>query len=357
MNIKNTKQRLYWIDWIRALAAFAVLVAHAHSSSWVNWSTLPESAKTMSAFGLYLSARFGYDAVIIFFVLSGYLIGGKLLERATQQGFDFAGYALDRLTRIYVPYIPALLLTAAVALWLGQPDSLPALLGNLFQLQGITVGVYSLNAPLWTLSYEFWFYLCAGLLVAAWGCAIAVRPILLSAGVAALCVFTVLKPFFFLCWFIGAMSCRLGSPSKPLRNFLIGLFILVTGLISRQLSAWESYNSPSVSTQIATLVICIGVCLLISAVARHQPPNFLRKIEAFGIYCAAPSYTLYLTHAPLLRLINSYIPDKSQQIGIESLSVYVLKLVICIVVAWLLYLLFEKHTQKIKAYIRSHILS
>jgi peptidoglycan/LPS O-acetylase OafA/YrhL len=164
---------------------------------------LPESTKSAGAAFLYLSARFGYDAVIIFFVLSGYLVGGKLLERVAQQNFDFSGYAFDRLMRIYVPYLPALLLTAAVALWLDQPISATALFGNFFQLQGITVSVFALNGPLWTLSYEFWFYLCAGLLAAAWGSSINKRLIFFITGIAALSVFTILKPFFFLCWFIG----------------------------------------------------------------------------------------------------------------------------------------------------------
>jgi peptidoglycan/LPS O-acetylase OafA/YrhL len=227
MATSKSSQRLYWIDWARALAAFAVLVTHAHATSWVYWSKLPESERSAGAAAPYLSARFGYDAVIIFFVLSGYLVGGKLLERAAQQNLDLPSYALDRLTRIYVPYVPALLLTAAVALSLGQPAFGSIFLGNLFQLQGVATEVFALNGPLWTLSYEFWFYLSAGLMAAAWGISSRMRPIYFSAGLAALCVFTVLKPFFLMCWLIGAVSYRLGASKTPRFDAIAGAIVLV----------------------------------------------------------------------------------------------------------------------------------
>ena len=48
-----------------------------------------------------------------------------------------------------------------------QTIGLPTLLGNLAFLQDFFARPYGSNGPLWSLSYEFWFYLVFPLLVGA----------------------------------------------------------------------------------------------------------------------------------------------------------------------------------------------
>ena len=73
-----------YLDTLRFLAAFAVFVQHfawQHFSGGLFWQIGP----------------FGAQAVIVFFVLSGYLIGYVTDRESTTA----RGYALDRAARIY----------------------------------------------------------------------------------------------------------------------------------------------------------------------------------------------------------------------------------------------------------------
>src|SRR5579871_2099006 len=52
--------------------------------------------------------------VILFFLLSGFLIAGTTLNKP--ENYSFANFVLDRGARIFVPYIPALAFLVAVGL-------------------------------------------------------------------------------------------------------------------------------------------------------------------------------------------------------------------------------------------------
>ena len=131
----------------------------------------------------YFATGLGHQAVMVFFVLSGYFVGGSVLSGLRKGSFTWRGYATSRLTRLWMVLVPALLLTLGIDLtgthW--NPDAyagglhafflsgpLPGdptvwdartLLGNLFFLQTVTVPVFGSNGPLWSLANEFWYYL------------------------------------------------------------------------------------------------------------------------------------------------------------------------------------------------------
>ena len=74
--------------------------------------------------------------------MSGFLVGGKAIERLQQGVFDIKGYAIDRTVRIMLPLISALLLFIPVAIIQGFCIDWKAWLGNLFSLQGIFDNLY-----------------------------------------------------------------------------------------------------------------------------------------------------------------------------------------------------------------------
>ena len=64
------------LDLLRALAAIGVLLVHTRGLSFVEFGALPPSQQTFFvkiAVGL---TRSGQEAVMAFFVLSGFLVGG-----------------------------------------------------------------------------------------------------------------------------------------------------------------------------------------------------------------------------------------------------------------------------------------
>ena len=52
----------------------------------------------------------GDYGVLMFFAISGFLIGGGALEKTRAGDFSFSLYFINRFTRIYIVLLPALLL-------------------------------------------------------------------------------------------------------------------------------------------------------------------------------------------------------------------------------------------------------
>lgn len=108
--------------------------------------------------------RFGSEAVIIFFILSGFVIKYSW-EKSTDKSFK--NYFLKRFMRFYIPLLFIFLLAYFIKGYtegsLADPDW-KTLLGNVFMLQdvislkpNVVSAVYIGNGVLWLLSYEWLF--------------------------------------------------------------------------------------------------------------------------------------------------------------------------------------------------------
>lgn len=162
------KQISYVLDSLRSLAALMVVVGHIGSIIY---------PKLKSSIFLFFTG-FGHQAVIIFFVLSGYLVSRSLFIYAPKGYRGFIKYGVDRLTRLYVVLLPALLLTYLVDnitinffntnsyfSYIKERLGLSTLIGNIVFLQDILVARYGSNGPLWSLAYEFWYYVTLPIVV------------------------------------------------------------------------------------------------------------------------------------------------------------------------------------------------
>ena len=97
------------LDHLRWIAAFAVVFQHARSLVMVDYR--PDAG--LIAKSLYFATGFSHEAVIIFFVLSGYLVGGKairLARRSTEE--QRRRFVIDRFVRIFIVLLPALAMLA-----------------------------------------------------------------------------------------------------------------------------------------------------------------------------------------------------------------------------------------------------
>jgi len=175
------KQRDATLDLVRGVSALAVMLSHLRAFLLVDFGGVPAPGLFMKVF--YFATGLGHQAVMVFFVLSGYFVGGSVLAGLRKESFRWGGYAAARLTRLWMVLLPALVLTLA-ADWVGQranpgayagglnhvfmsgptpvePAALGplAFLGNLFFVQTVAVPVYGSNGPLWSLANEFWYYL------------------------------------------------------------------------------------------------------------------------------------------------------------------------------------------------------
>lgn len=167
------------LDLVRGTAALLVLLAHWKIMFFVDY---PQISEPRFAFALpYVLGDAGHQAVIIFFVLSGYLISGVVFRALHRDEWRWSLYLLQRFTRLWVVLLPALLLGACwdliglhwsrtPALYSGislkshhiavsQTFTMTALAGNIAFLQTVVVPVFGSNGALWSLANEFWYYI------------------------------------------------------------------------------------------------------------------------------------------------------------------------------------------------------
>lgn len=139
------------LEALRGLAALYVFFGH--------------TLKGRIAFGskhFDLALSFGQEAVMLFFLLSGFVI---YFSSSAKPKESFRDYFARRWIRIYPIFFIALALTWVIG---GAPLNralLFPLLGNLCMVQdfafakpGVWVDSFMGNSPLWSLAYEWWFY-------------------------------------------------------------------------------------------------------------------------------------------------------------------------------------------------------
>lgn len=168
----------HFIDVARWVAALAVMLGHAAFISLPDIMTAPHGP---GVYVWWFMTAFWHQAVIVFFVISGFLVGGKAFRLSRGDAPFLRDYLIDRFSRIYIVFAPALALGVFVdtlgrhvfagagiyewPAWDGvfAPSHVFA---ALFQLQSIWSGPVGTNGPLWSLACEFWYYIVFPLLLA-----------------------------------------------------------------------------------------------------------------------------------------------------------------------------------------------
>ncbi len=150
----NHKLHLQKLDDIRGFAAVYVVGYHLFSSA----TFMPEWMRVFFSFG--------QEAVILFFLLSGFVI---YTASCQDEKLNFKKYFIKRFRRIYFPFFVSIIISILVFAFNGELQeefSGFGLIGNIFMLQDLSIvkpGVafkpFLHNYPLWSLSYEWWFYM------------------------------------------------------------------------------------------------------------------------------------------------------------------------------------------------------
>lgn len=218
--------KLLKLEALRGFAALYVVLHHTITAKFV-----------VAGIDMSILFRFGQEAVILFFILSGFVI-----ELSFQKGKDksFTLYFLKRFLRIYIPLIMVfafnyilLLIQKGVVL-----IDVYNLLGNLLMLQDVNslklnviCSPFLGNTPLWSLSYEWWFYMLFFFLIST----IKKNISLWVYGIGILCAISYLiYPFFvnrllmyLTIWWLGVDLAKIYMSDKP-----IDFKSMKTGLIA-----------------------------------------------------------------------------------------------------------------------------
>ena len=164
----DQSKRLVYVDILRGLAALTVLFHHTTTLFPNIYHGLATGYPAAHRAAMFISDR-NYDAVLLFFVLSGFSIRLSVGRAGLVAAADVNVYLYRRFKRILPLFVVALSLTAllgALGGLLNEPAfSLRALAGNLLFLQmpatmrGVWFVPYGDNGPLWSLSFEMFYYL------------------------------------------------------------------------------------------------------------------------------------------------------------------------------------------------------
>lgn len=266
---------------------------------------------------LKIFGHFGHQAVIAFFLLSGFVIYANERHRVNT---DLRGYAVRRLRRIYPPLTGALIISVVVGALdgnLAENFDLWSLIGTLFAQQdtmsatpGSLFKPFMANSPLWSLAYEMWFYVLFPLAMAAYSRYREAGSI----AVCAVCVLAyglyIISPNhllvmtgYFAVWWLGAMIAQ--AYADGFRNFLsvkipmVGLACVVavacipliyTRGPSQAFPFLQINHLASALIMAAILFSPFGKMLAVLSVPFVKP----------AVIVASFSYGLYVCHWPIM---------------------------------------------------------
>ncbi|MFB9889335.1 acyltransferase family protein [Planobispora takensis] len=330
--------RMGWLDALRGIAATAVLISHM----------LPWFAPRLTPSWIAL----GTAGVLVFFLVSGYIIPASLERRGCVRSFW-----TSRLFRLYPLYLVAILFALACAPLVPIHKGVDPI-AHITMLMS-TVGSARIVDPMWTLAYEMIFYLlvtalfvtgahrrsgliailCMGLAIGV-GMTLANGPLpgprgLLS-GMAPL-VSLVLVVIGLACVLSGrlprtgalvlgatALSLAVLGPVDP----WLGPTFLAVMFTGTAIHRWEHGRRSAIwAVPVVAVLVCLtpfvshpapswtvpqkwiptlaaaGVVFAIGMALRH------RRVPGFLTWLGRISYSLYLLHYPVLLLFVAVLGD------------------------------------------------
>ena len=356
---------------LRGVAALEVAAGHLRSEIYPGLRGLQDPTLAYQAFAFVTG--FAHQAVVVFFLISGWLVGGSLLNRLHQPG-ALASYAIDRATRLWTVLLPTMVLILLIGLVIGAAQPGPvdlspsndysalSFIGNLLGLQTILVPNFGGNYALWSLTYETWYYVQFPLLaLALFGQGRFRRAACAAAFVLLVIALPGMISMYFMLWLLGAAFSRIELHCQNGLRLVLG--ILTLGLFSYY--RLTGSNNELVPESFVQDMIC-SVPLLLLLASLHQPvdpsaPRFLR-INRVATFFSEFSFTLYVTHLPLIYLA---IHLGRTTIGREQLdpfaapdyAVYGAILLALIGFAYLFYLAFERNTFRIRRVLKEWLLA
>jgi peptidoglycan/LPS O-acetylase OafA/YrhL len=339
------KSRLLRLEALRGFAALYVVLFHA----------LPQK---ILLFGINVGVlfRFGPESVIVFFVLSGFVIK-YTYEKSRDKSFGY--YFTRRFVRLYVPLLFIFLLGYLLKCYgegtMVNPE-LKTLVGNLFMLQDVITqkpnvvsGTYMGNGVLWSLSYEWWFYMLFFLL------ANKIKDESINNWVSVLTVVAALTylvyPFiinrlimYFAIWWIGVRFATdyLNGVKITMRRIMPQAYLLFTiiAILSLNLyihfSATKTYSYPLVAYPFIELRHFVFATMVMFGAVIWQNLKWFGFDLSLGIfkYLAPCSYVIYISHdylvinATYLRFIPNSFVEYSLYIVLMILFSYLLEVVV-----------------------------
>lgn len=371
--VSSTKFEVH-LDHVRAIAALLVVIGHCRALFMVPLAQVGH--RTLPLLFVYAVTSLGHQAVMIFFVLSGYLVGGSVLKGLKAGTWTWRGYLARRATRLLIVLLPALLLGGLLdytgirvagesGIYGGRAEtagvvpapvaerlSVRTFLANVCFLQTVLAPTFGSNGPLWSLANEFWYYIVFPLIAVAWVrrrnrfaalvnlIAASLLLIFLGVGIAA----------YFAVWCLGVFV-YVGKAKMPIQCGTVAvvaaaaLLVTLTGVSRMAVIRSNFANDFVVGVGTAVLILVMGSWASAAERCRSTP---ISRIAPF-------SYTLYLIHLPIVVLVRGlaekyglFVRQDLNWITFCGGSLFVL---VVIAFAWLFARVTEARTDALRTYI------
>jgi peptidoglycan/LPS O-acetylase OafA/YrhL len=304
-----SRETSLYLDAVRFSAAFVVFLGHFATyaiSGGVFWRIAP----------------LRHDAVIVFFVLSGFVIAYAVAKGENNP----TDYFVNRAARIYSVAIPAVIITVAIdrvafyldpnyCSWGCSPGSSwqQILTSVTFTNQFWSTGMFpGSDGPYWSLGFEVPYYAAFGLALFARGPWRTILPLALL-GIAGPTVAAL-----FPLWLLGAALYRFEAENLP--EFAGWLLFLGSIVAWSAIAIWaHSTDGWILDFPIAGLwrdripadyVTGIAFAINIAGfrVIGFRFVTILRRFQRQIRWFAARTFTLYLLHYPVMRFIATFLP-------------------------------------------------
>lgn len=353
--LKSNQADYFVLNWIRGICALLVVLGHAR-----NFYPFRDFTRSGDISGwnsvLLIPTALAMESVSIFFLISGFLVGGQVWRNISARNFKWNRFLADRLTRLWVVLIPGLFVSELVRniiekngiLFSTSRDSLLNLGCNTAFLMPTRCEPFASNESLWSLGYEFYFYLVFALSVPLIRRGIATRLRILN--FLGLCVvILIFTPallsliFAWLCGFFiylfSKMDKKFEERSRFRRYWSFSLISVAIGVLL------TSTVTVSEVTVILLMAIFGSSLILLStryaANARKPSTGFSKYLDFFG----KTSFSIYVFHLPIIYLYYALLGEIDQKYDV--IVIYLMS-VLSILTSVGFYFLFEKHTLRIR---------
>lgn len=273
--------------------------------------------------------KFGQEAVLLFFLVSGFVIAYSQLGSRTPK--SPSAFLVHRAIRIYPIFLASIVLAALAAMASGDAGCINAkdLIGNLLMLQdigflksGTWVEPFCSNSPLWSLSYEWWFYAAFALLFASDRWSMKLRRTFVATAAILGSVLSLLYPAqpllfasYFSLWWAGLELCleymqRKETSFQGQKFSLFLIFACATVWAIPVVRALLLHEPLVLGREPFLQLRHFGAGFIFVAIAIVASRTMLAPkglIRVFSLV-APLSYGLYASHQPVISLVRMLIP-------------------------------------------------
>jgi peptidoglycan/LPS O-acetylase OafA/YrhL len=360
--------KLPFFDLLRGVSSQMVLFGHALNVCFPSVFMHADVDGVMQANpGLFYVQNLG---VLIFFCISGFLVTKSVLRRTRRGGYHIQDFLIDRISRIFTPLLPLLVLlfvvdnlllrngftfqytklnsdpvTAVLNATMLFDNPLLWLLGRISGVEWLRAGAFGTADQLWTVVVEWWIYVAFGIVYFSFR-----NRRVPSFGWALLLLFALVVPAnllfggnaLALAWLVGMFGAIRERQflAFPLPMRVVACAALgVCSIVVLWVYGFDFY-SPAFAIVFSSFVVAVHFAFG-NAVLKHDGVLSWTVSRLSDI-----SYSVYLVHLSVLFWILAWNPS-----GAGTVATVVLCVLVSNVVAVVFYLSFERHYPRVRRWL------